>query len=319
MYEVRELEYSQKSYKKILAKLRESLIKYFVETITEELKEAEGLFNRIKGIIESKTDDYPYENCECYEIRSDDEVIGFMTTSLLDKKLFLIRHIFILDVNNKEEVAYILLKEAIERLKHKYKINKFNNAAFTFPEDLLSNPLRRLGFNFLKRHDMGFRLNTLEKRYNLPSKYSFTYFNEEILLKVAELSVQVFKNHPDARFWEEINSVSHYLEFLENSLKTYFLKECSFIVIDEQGQIAGYCLVEKGDDEDEIYIQNIAVQKKYQGKGIGKGLLSKVLEVARKLGYNKVILTVTEGIPAQKMYEKFGFRKYTSFYIITDT
>ncbi len=314
MYEGRELKYSQRSYKKILTNFRDSLIKYFVKTIKEELKEAEDWFDRIEGIIKSESDDYL-----CYEIRSDDEVIGFMTTSLINNKFFLIRHIFILDTNNKEEVAYILLKEAIERLKHKYKINKFNNAAFTIPEELLSNPLKRLGFNILKRHYMNFRLNTLEKRYNLPSEYSFTDFNKESLLKLAELSVQVFKNHPDASFWEEINSISLYLEYLEKSLTTYFLKECSFIVKDKEGQITGYCLVEKGDEEDEIYIQNIAVQKKYQGNGIGKALLSKVLEVARKLGYNKAILTVTEGISAQKMYVKFGFRKFTSFYIITDT
>jgi len=313
LYEVRELKYSQRSYKKILTNFRDSLIKYFVETIKEELKEAEGWFDRIEGIIKSKSDDYL-----CYEIKSDDEVIGFMTTSLINKKKFLIRHIFILDTNNKEEVAYILLKEAIESLKHKYKINKFENAAFTLPEDYLSNPLKRLGFSTLKRHNMTFSLKSFEKTYELPSKYSFATFNKENFPKIAELSVQVYKNHPDASFWEEVNSVPLYLEYLERSWTSYFLKGCSFIVRNENEQIVGWCLTEKGDDKDEIYIQNFAVNKLYQRMGIGKALLSRVLEVTRKEGYKKAILTVTEGIPAQKLYENFGFKKYTSFNIITN-
>ena len=42
-------------------------------------------------------------------------------------------------------------------------------------------------------------------------------------------------------------------------------------------------------------------------------MLSKVLGVSYELGYKKAILTVTEGITAQKLYESFGFKKYTSF------
>jgi ribosomal protein S18 acetylase RimI-like enzyme len=313
LYEVRKLKYTLNGYKKILTNLRDVLVKYFVETVKQDLKEADFWFDRIEGAIKSETDDFL-----SFEIRSDNQVIGFMTTRFLNKKIFLIRHFFIMDTNNKEEIAYFLLKGAIERLKHKYKINKFVNAAFTIPEDLLSNPLRRLGFKILKRHNMNLRLKSFEMRYNLPSEYSFADFEKENLLKIAEISVQEFKNHPDASFWEETNSVPSYLEYLENSLTTYFLKECSFIVRDEKDQIAGFCLIEKGDDEGEIFIQNIVIQSKYQGRGIGKTLLSKVLGVARELGYKKAILTVTEGNPAQKMYEKFEFKKYTSFFVITN-
>ena len=70
MYKVAELKYSQNSYKKILNNLRDSLIKFFVGTIHEELKEADFWFEWIERIIKSKTDDYL-----CFEIRSDKEVM----------------------------------------------------------------------------------------------------------------------------------------------------------------------------------------------------------------------------------------------------
>ncbi|MHA1242029.1 MAG: GNAT family N-acetyltransferase [Promethearchaeota archaeon] len=313
MYEVEELKYSESSYNKILGNLRESLTYYFVETLQEDLKEADFWFEWIENIIRAEGDEYI-----CFQVRSDEDIIGFVIINYINKKFALIRHFFIIDTVNREEVAFILLEEVIERLKHNNKINKFRNAAFTFPEDYLAKPLKRLGFRILKRQNMTLSLNTFDKTSELPSEYSFAPFNKENQSKIAELSVHIYKNHPDASFWEEINSVPLYLEYLEKSMTTYFLKDCSLIVKNEKDQIVGLCLTEKGDEEGEIIIQNIAVNKSYQGNGIGKALLSRVLEIIRKEGYKKAILTVTEGITAQKMYESFGFRKYTSFNIITN-
>ncbi|MFW9882064.1 MAG: GNAT family N-acetyltransferase, partial [Candidatus Thorarchaeota archaeon] len=313
-FEVGELKYSPSSYKKILGSLKESLQKYFVETIQEDLKEADFWYERIESVIKSNRNDII-----CFEIRSNEEVIGFMTTRLINEQFFLIRHFFIIDIHNKEEAAYILLKEAIERLKQKYKIYKFKNGAFTFPDDYLANPLKRIGFNILKRHNMTLNLKSYNKTYELPPKFSFVPFNEDYMLEIAELTVQIHKNHPDASFWEEANSVSLYLEYLEESMRTYFLQECSLIVNDEMENIIGYCLVEKGDQENEFIIQDIAVNELNRGRGIAKALISRVLNITRNKGYKKAILTVTDGNPAQKLYENFGFKKYTSFNVITNT
>ncbi|UCC20305.1 MAG: GNAT family N-acetyltransferase [Promethearchaeota archaeon] len=313
MFEVRELKYSQSNYNKILGNLKKSLQRYFVETIHEDLKEADFWYERIERVIKSNRNDII-----CFEIRSDEEVIGIMTTSLINEQFFLIRHFFIIDIDNKEEAANILLKETIERLKQKYKINKFKNVAFTFPDDYLANPLKRIGFNILKRHNMTLNLKSYKKTYELPPEFSLVPFNEEDMLKIAELSVQIYKNHPDASFWEETNSVSLYLEYLEKSMETYFLPECSLLVNDERKNIIGFCLVEKGDQENEFIIQDIAVNELNRGRGIGKALISRVLNITRDRGYKKAILTVTDGNPAQKLYESFGFKKYTSFNVITN-
>ena len=49
---------------------------------------------------------------------------------------------------NREEVAFFLLKEAIGKLKQNNKLNKFNNAAFTFPEDYLASPLKSMDIRY---------------------------------------------------------------------------------------------------------------------------------------------------------------------------
>ncbi|MFX1427963.1 MAG: hypothetical protein ACFFBE_16035, partial [Promethearchaeota archaeon] len=71
MFVVDELIYSQGKYKKILEFLKESLIKYFVETVREDLKEADFWYDRIERVIKSKSTDFI-----CFEVRNNSEVLG---------------------------------------------------------------------------------------------------------------------------------------------------------------------------------------------------------------------------------------------------
>ncbi|MFX0022734.1 MAG: GNAT family N-acetyltransferase [Candidatus Hermodarchaeota archaeon] len=314
MYTVSKSNYSKSKYEKILSNLRESLINYFTENVQhKDLKEAESWYERIENIIKSKNEDYT-----CFDVKKKEDIVGFLIFRHISQNFALIRHFFILDIVNREEVAYILLKEALEKLKSTNENIKFDNAAFTFPEDYLANSLKRLGYSIVKRNNMTLILDMFNKTYELLPEYSFTHFNENDFLEIAELCVDAFKNHPDTTFWEDINSVPLYFEYLKNSMTTYMLKDCSFVVKDKIEKIVGICLIENGDHEGEFIIQNIAVNKALRGKGIGKALLSKCLNSIRKKGYRKAILTVTEGIPAQKMYEKLGFKNYTSFFVITN-
>ncbi|MFW9894314.1 MAG: GNAT family N-acetyltransferase [Candidatus Thorarchaeota archaeon] len=314
MYKVAELKYSQNSYKKILGVLKESIRNYCVKIILKDLKEADSWFDLIENVIKSKNDDFI-----SYDIRNNEEVIGFMITRFINNKLCLIRHFFITNIDEREEIAYILLKEAIKNLRLKYGINKFNNAAFTFPNDYLANPLKKLGFSILKRSNLTLNLENFDRNYKLKSGYSFAPFTKEDLSKIAELYVEVYKNHSDKSFWEEIRSVPLYLEDLKNSWDIFCLKDCSLVIIDKNREIVGCCLTEIGNQEGEVIIQNIAIHDSYQRIGIGKALLSKVLEVVKRVGYKKVLLTVTEGNPAEIMYNNFGFKKFNSFNIITSS
>ncbi len=61
---------------------------------------------------------------------------------------------------------------------------------------------------------------------------------------------------------------------------------------------------------DEAHITTIAVRKAYQRRGIGERLLISVIEMATRLNAKEVTLEVRiSNIPAQALYEKYGFQR----------
>lgn len=59
----------------------------------------------------------------------------------------------------------------------------------------------------------------------------------------------------------------------------------------------------------EFYIDTLAVDPNFQGKGIGKSLILAIINEAKKLGFNKVGLLVSaSNADAKRLYEKIGFK-----------
>ena len=59
----------------------------------------------------------------------------------------------------------------------------------------------------------------------------------------------------------------------------------------------------------EFYIDAVAVDPDFQGKGIGKSLILTVAEKARTLGFKKLgLLVSTNNNDAKRLYEKIGFK-----------
>lgn len=80
-----------------------------------------------------------------------------------------------------------------------------------------------------------------------------------------------------------------------------------YLVLRWQGKIVGYAgmwLV-----VDEAHITNVAVLPDYRGKGFAKRLIVRLLHLARERGMVRATLEVrVSNTPAQRLYEKFGFR-----------
>lgn len=53
----------------------------------------------------------------------------------------------------------------------------------------------------------------------------------------------------------------------------------------------------------------IALEPRFQRIGVGRLLMLRALEAARRAGYRQVSLTVNPENPAQRMYERCGFRQ----------
>lgn len=79
-------------------------------------------------------------------------------------------------------------------------------------------------------------------------------------------------------------------------------KYCCFIYDEEKLIGAGRALA---DGVDCSYICDVAVHPEYQGKGVGKNIVNKLVEFSK--GHNKIILYSYPG--KENFYKKLGFSK----------
>nr|WP_205861291.1 ribosomal protein S18-alanine N-acetyltransferase [Planosporangium flavigriseum] len=92
-----------------------------------------------------------------------------------------------------------------------------------------------------------------------------------------------------AMFWNELASGHHYL------------------VATDGGQIAGYAGLAV-NPPDEGWVQNIAVRREAQRRGVGRALLEALLAAARERGVSRTLLEVAvDNVAAQKLYADYGF------------
>lgn len=93
-----------------------------------------------------------------------------------------------------------------------------------------------------------------------------------------------------AMFWNELASGHHYL-----------------VATDEDGTVLGYAGLMVAPP-DEAWVQNIAVRRDAQRRGIGRLLLEALLAEAARRGVRSTLLEVAaDNAPAQRLYATYGF------------
>ena len=81
-----------------------------------------------------------------------------------------------------------------------------------------------------------------------------------------------------------------------------------YVVIEDNGKIAGYC--GSWVVIDESHITNIAILPEYRGKKLGEALLRKMIELSISMGAIRMTLEVrVSNVVAISLYEKLGFQK----------
>ena len=90
---------------------------------------------------------------------------------------------------------------------------------------------------------------------------------------------------------------------------TFLLKdENMFLVVEEKGQILGYCSMQTVLDEGDIL--NVAVTRDRQKEGIGYFLVDSMLMLAAARGIHIVHLEVRESNgSARRLYQRLGFKE----------
>jgi [ribosomal protein S18]-alanine N-acetyltransferase len=114
---------------------------------------------------------------------------------------------------------------------------------------------------------------------------------------------------PDIPRIVEIERSSYADPWKENLFTGALGADGKYLFVDEQRkELAGYVVFEPVLDEG--HITNLAVDKKYRGRGIATGLLNKVLDLAEELNVKSIFLEVKESNEAaKKLYSKFGFKQ----------
>jgi ribosomal-protein-alanine N-acetyltransferase len=92
-----------------------------------------------------------------------------------------------------------------------------------------------------------------------------------------------------AMFWNELGNGHHYL-----------------VATEDDGSVIGYAGLAVGQDE--AWINNLAVRRDMQRRGIGRTLLEALMNEARRSGARQVLLEVAaNNHAAQRLYAGYGF------------
>ncbi len=102
-------------------------------------------------------------------------------------------------------------------------------------------------------------------------------------------------------------SVFPYHWTLRNLQSSLASENMGIVLRESSGKLIGYFITL--DIVDELELLKIAVGKEFQGKGYGRLLMQKVIELAKHLGMNSVFLEVRESnTPAIELYKSTGFK-----------
>jgi len=123
-------------------------------------------------------------------------------------------------------------------------------------------------------------------------KIEIVELKAEYCLQVAEIEKKTFSAP-----W----SKKAFLECIENSDRHYFCAVC-------KEEVLGYCGYWGAGDEAEVY--NVAVKERCRGRGIGKLLLTRLIENAKSDNRKRLLLEVRYGNKiAIGLYKKLGFKE----------
>lgn len=93
-----------------------------------------------------------------------------------------------------------------------------------------------------------------------------------------------------AMFWSELANRHHYR-----------------VAVDADGSVLGYAGL-AGVPPDEVWVQNIAVRRDAQRRGVGRALLEELLaEAGRRAARSTLLEVAVDNAAAQRLYATYGF------------
>ena len=127
-----------------------------------------------------------------------------------------------------------------------------------------------------------------------------------------EAAARLFQEYAD---WLGIDlSFQHFEEELTAIKKMYAAPHGGIILCRNETAWIG-CIAVRRFGENIGELKRMYVQPAFQGKGIGKDLLERALQLAEKCDYKKVYLdTLNTMTPAMNLYKQAGFEERIAYY-----
>ena len=132
-------------------------------------------------------------------------------------------------------------------------------------------------------------------------------------LKLLRASEKTVISTLDARLQRFVIEVlKHHLTFL----RARNVRDGAVLVAEKEGRLVGFVLVSRArfmldTSRNTGAITDIYVEPDERRTGIGSRLLATGLEWLKARGYVRVLLNVSTGNPARRLYEKAGFRPFS--------
>jgi ribosomal protein S18 acetylase RimI-like enzyme len=209
-----------------------------------------------------------------------------------------------------------LLERSVAVLKRNPDIGRIESQFINFKEWPINRFFAAEQFSQFDRCFMVRDCQTPVPRH--PVNAGLQQLNPGDLDEMARLTLGAYASVVDRIVTYHYQSLAACREFLGNLLFRpgcgNFLPEASYSVRDlGTNELMGYVVTSRVSAHDG-HIPQITVAPSHQGKGLGAGLLGRVIRFLALNGYRRVSLTVTESnLAALTLYQRFGFSVHFRF------
>ena len=151
---------------------------------------------------------------------------------------------------------------------------------------------------------MYYKDTSIYKKYSLPDGFHFEFYKDGNMNDWINIHIE------SGEFCAIEEGIMIFHDFYDTFIQE-LNKRCIFIVDDKTNEKVGTATVSLLSKEEFGYnsaVDWVAIKKDYQGKGLAKPLITKILEIANELEHKDIILhTQTTTWLAAKLYLDFGF------------
>jgi GNAT superfamily N-acetyltransferase len=133
--------------------------------------------------------------------------------------------------------------------------------------------------------------------------------------RVAEFAIRLFDQHVeyDRERFSRFANVEGAARFYRSRFDT---PDSAVLVAEMEGEVVGFAYLERDELNyaellrDGAWLHDIYVDESARAKGAGKALIEAAADAAKRMGAEKLLLTVAaKNAAAQQVFEKAGFRR----------